>query len=155
MLVMNLLSSNFLSNFVDRFCTGMYNVSKNRSLRLKIIFLAFFDWLTCLWQLLDPTWIRKWTKTADITKTSKHVNRAVLTCFFFHWDVSVMFSWDNLVVSHSCIKTRLTVFIGPYFQVFWPNWLNFFRLFQKKLRSLTEKRNPVFDRHSTAEWIES
>jgi len=64
----------------------------------------------------------------------------------------VVFRWDISVICLTVVlKLAVTVFISPYFQTFWPNWLNFFRSF-KKMRSMIEKNrfkqftNPLFFR---------
>ena len=44
--------------------------------------------------------------------------------FFFRWDIL-------LICLITVLKLVATVFTSLPFQTFWPNWLNFFRVFEK------------------------
>ena len=66
---------------------------------------------------------------------------------FFRWNITIIFCCDifgHWNISVICLtvawKLAVTVFSSLNFQTFWPKWLNFFRSFHKRFRSMTEKK---------------
>jgi len=67
-------------------------------------------------------------------------NRSART-YVHVWLTPLPFRWAVSVISPMIVlKLATTVFASLPFQTLWPHWLNFFRSFKKKIRSMTEQK---------------
>ena len=73
-----------------------------------------------------------YTCLQDVWRCKRSSTVSLLSVVFFRWDISVI---SPVMI----LKLAVTVFISLPFRTLRPNWLNFFSVISKTIRSMTEQ----------------